>query len=75
MSGVEHFGMHSACQAAGLVNALLAWLQVLTKYRGMVAVGTSSGSVHVLMPATKKDPQRGASSYSGWHLINCSGVM
>ncbi|GAB4818305.1 hypothetical protein N2152v2_005351 [Parachlorella kessleri] len=30
---------------------------VVTKYRGMVAVGTSSGSVHVLMPATKKDPQ------------------
>lgn len=30
---------------------------VLTKYRGMVAVGTSAGSVHVLMPAGKRDSQ------------------
>lgn len=29
---------------------------VLTKYRSMVAVGTSGGSVYALMPAGKKDP-------------------
>lgn len=29
----------------------------LAKYHGMVAVGTSHGSVHVLMPAGKRDAQ------------------
>lgn len=28
----------------------------LTKYRGMVAVGSSAGAIHVLMPAGKREP-------------------
>ncbi len=31
--------------------------QVLTKYRGMVALGTSSGGIYVLMPSGKKEQQ------------------